>query len=286
MKLNFLENAGCEYFYFKDVFDVVNKEFGDDYNVVVGKITYNSESQIEQLLKAIKCVIPNKKNVFLIHDDENEAPTPCKSLNGFDLIFRTFNNNWKFDNQRTFPLPLGYVTNSDYPYKVVLNKFKLRPLKERKCDIFFSGQTNLERESCVKEAKKLNANSLLQLTPGFFQGHELNEYFDLMNNSKIALVPRGSLFTESYRYFDAYHANCIVITTMPLDKTHSNVWYYHNSPAVRIGDWSQLNQKLIDSLLNDLDKYELLNKEYYDRCISPEGVAKYMIEVMKNRFEV
>jgi hypothetical protein len=286
MLVNFLENVGCEYYYLKDVLSLLNRDFDDSYNFVIGMITYNHESQIKQIVESACCVIPNKKNIFLILSDENETPTPYEFLNQFDLIFREFNNNINFDNQRVFPIPLGYVTTKTHlPHtsESVLKTLNIRPLKERKYDIFFSGQTNLEREHCVNVAKELNAKSLLNLTLGFFQGYELNEYFDLLNHSKIALVPKGSLFTENYRYFDAYYANCIVITTMTIDTTLNDIWYYHESPAVRIDNWSQLNQNLIDSLLSNLNKYEFLNREYYKRCVSPEGVAKYMKKIIKKQ---
>lgn len=285
MIINILDYVACECLYLKEILNSVKTEFSDDYNVVVGSVNGHNEDHLRYCKKTFGGLIPGKKNILVLVMEETEELCFYEYLKDFDLIFRTYNCNLKLSSPKVFPIPCGYVTRLDFPYhKSELKKFAIRPLNERKYDIFFSGQKTGEREICVEEAKKINANSLLQLTEGFVRGFELNEYFDHMNNAKIALVPRGGCIAENFRYFDAYHANCIVITTMPLNATLSNIWYYHGSPAIRLDNWSQLNQRLIDSLLCDLDRYQLLNNEYYKKCVSVDGIAKYMIEILKNMF--
>jgi len=277
MIVNVLDHVGAEYHYFNDMFNIVRKEFDDTYNVVVG-ILHNEKRE-----ETIKFFKSDKKNILLLVSEESECPFFSEYLRKFDLIFRTYNHNNKFDNERIFPVPAGYVTRIPFSWnKRTIKKFETKPLKERENDIFYSGQSSEERVKCVNEAKKLNVKSDLEITGGFMQGN-LDNYIDRMNNSKIALVPKGLWCKETFRYFEAYHSNCVVITTLELNTKHSNIWYYQNSPAIVLKDWSQLSQGLVDSILRDLDKYELKNREYYSRCISVEGVAKYVTEVMKNK---
>jgi hypothetical protein len=102
-----------------------------------------------------------------------------------------------------------------------------------------------------------------------------------MTDSKIALVPNGAVIPESFRFFDAYYSNCIVIITKELKSSYQNIWYYQDCPAITIDDWSCLNNQLIDSIKNNIDEYEVKNLEYFNKNISVEGVANYITSIIK-----
>lgn len=74
--------------------------------------------------------------------------------------------------------------------------------------------------------KKLNYKSILNLTSGFLGGYQLNDYFNFLNNSIISLVPNGAVIKESFRYFDSFKANCVVISTLPINSTPKGVAEY------------------------------------------------------------
>ena len=132
---------------------------------------------------------------------------------------------------------------------------------------------------------KNNYKCIINTTNGFAKGFNLNEYYKLMQDSKIALVPNGAVIPESFRYFEAFESNCIVITTYPVYDDRYNHWYYDNNPAIILNNWNQLNKELLNKLLKkeQLEQYEILNKEYFDRCVSSKGVANFMINIIRNK---
>jgi hypothetical protein len=280
MIVNILDYVHCEYFYLQEIFEHVIPHFDDSYNVIAGVIHDNNKKEILELVDS------NKKNILVMVSEESEAPFNCVEFEKFDLVFRTYNNNMKFDLQKIFPIPCGYITRLNFPHhKAFLGPVNPKPLKERETEMFFSGQPASDRIQCVKAAQKIpSTNSIIQLTKGFVYGFELNDYFKRLCNSKIALVPRGACIVENFRFFDAYHANCVVITTMPLNTTHKKLWYYKDCPAILLRGWSELTPELVKSVLENIEDYEEQNKRYYEKAIAPTGVAKYITEVIKNKF--
>jgi len=128
-------------------------------------------------------------------------------------------------------------------------------------------------------------NSKINYTNGFAHGFKLGDYYNYLQNSKIAIVPNGAVIPESFRYFEAFESNCIVITTYPKHLEQYNHWYYENSPAIFLKDWNQLNEGLIKELLTEskLKEYEIKNKEYFDKNISTKSISNYMLNIIKNK---
>jgi hypothetical protein len=127
--------------------------------------------------------------------------------------------------------------------------------------------------------------SITNYTDGFAHGYKLSDYYNYLQNSKIAFVPNGVVIPESFRYFEAFESNCIVITSYPKHLDKYNHWYYENSPAIFLKDWNQLNEGMIKELLTEqkLKEYELKNKEYFDKYISTKSVAEYILNIIKSK---
>ncbi len=125
--------------------------------------------------------------------------------------------------------------------------------------------------------------SIIKETGGFNQGFSTKEYYEYLNNTKIALIPDGVSVPESFRYVEAFESNCVAITTYPIKNKNYNLWYYQNSPAIFLDKWNQLNSNLIDKLLDRdflIECFEK-NKEYYINYLSTQAVANYMLDKIK-----
>jgi hypothetical protein len=96
-----------------------------------------------------------------------------------------------------------------------------------------------------------------------------------LNNSKIAISPKGFTRYECFRHYEAARAGCVVITeTNP----NPDLWYLKESPFVQLNKWSDL-RKCVTSLLEDPEELERLQQrtiKWWENCISEEAVARYM----------
>jgi hypothetical protein len=159
-----------------------------------------------------------------------------------------------------------------------------RLLREREYDIFYSAQWSPNRVECINQLNKVKNNfkSIVNITDGFAKGFKLEEYYELMSNSKISIVPLGAVVPESFRYFESFENNCIVITTYPKNSIYGN-WFYENSPAIFLDNWSELNDNLIHNLLKieKLNEFDILNLNYFNKNISTEGVSNYILKKIK-----
>jgi len=73
-------------------------------------------------------------------------------------------------------------------------------------------------------------------------------------------------------------SNCITITTYPLYNPEYNHWYYDGCPAIILKNWMELNNKIIDEALNNLEEYNEKYKNYYNSKLSSKAVAQYILE--------
>ena len=115
---------------------------------------------------------------------------------------------------------------------------------------------------------------------GWNNGIALDGYCDIMNNTKVALVPIGSGSWESFRFFEAMCAGCIVINVgMPQTPM------YAAAPAFPMdAGWAELT-KIIDFILSIEE--EVLEYQsnsaimWYEHFCSPERLAEYMFKRIK-----
>jgi hypothetical protein len=277
MTYTLFDYVDCEFFYLKKIID--NIQLNDDYNVIAGIIHTEKEAN-----DVLNCLSSTQKNILIQVSEETEQPYYSELYDSFDKVFRTYNNNGKIDNKKIFPIPCGYISRflSKPPSeKVVFPKQK--NINERLYDIFFSGQNhyglaNQERFNCYQYINKItNFKTLTKLTNGFGEGFGLKEYYEILNNSKISIVPKGYSVKESFRFFESFAMGCIVITTLPFKSDDfNNVWYYEDCPAIYIPSWDCLNEELITNILQNQDYIYNKNLNYYKNKLSSKAVAKYI----------
>lgn len=277
MTVNLFDYIDCEFFYFKRILDFL--DLNDEYNFVVGII--HTEKEKNDVLGKID---NTKKNILIQISEETEGPYQSELYDAFYKVFRTYNNNGKIDNQKIFPIPCGHI--SRFLSKSIQNEVELPKLKninDREYDIFFTGQhhhglENKERYFCHQSIKNLkNFKTLTNLTNGFGQGYTLDEYYSILNDSKISAVPCGYSVRESFRFFESFTMGCIVVTTLPFNSSnYSNIWYYKNCPAIYIPSWENLTENLINNILEHKNDIFIQNQSYYQNCLSPKAVANYI----------
>jgi len=260
--------------YFLRVLDNL-RGLNDDIHFIIART--NTPQEVDQFRGCIK---HGKKNILILLSDEAGIHPPF--IDKLHLVFRTYSNKMLYDNEKIFPIPCGYCYGHN---GALYEEGHPKRLIEREYDLFYSGQRARNRSVFIREALKVKDKfkSIINETGGFSQGYNLGEYYSLMRNSKIAFVPNGAVVPESFRYFEAFEAGCIVVTSFPRGSKYNN-WFYEDSPATFLSDWGELTEGLIRGLLTDesLMEYEIRNKEYFDKNISPSGVANYMLNIIKS----
>ena len=136
----------------------------------------------------------------------------------------------------------------------------------------------LVRHDFYNSVNKLSDKYDVTFTSQFRTGLSLQDYWDKLSNSKICLAPNG-LSPETFRYSESLAFGCIVITNVKID-----AWFYENSTAIFIDDWSEVTEEFINNLLisNIDEKYEQ-NLDYYEKYLSPKANAKYIIKTIKEK---
>lgn len=274
MQYKLFDHVGCEYFYLKNILSYLN--LSDDYNVLAG---IAHEREIKQRDELLQHVVPGKKNILIQVSEESEEPHYPKEYDLFHLIFRTYVNNNKIDNKKVFPIPCGTVTR--FPWKdpeVEIIPPIIKNIEEREYDVAFTGHVNYERNLCIENIKKLtNAKTLTNPTQQFGTGFSLQEYLDLLNNTKISAVPNGFSIRESFRFVESFAVGCVVITTFPFNSPDfSNIWYYKNCPAIQLSSWNELNDTVVQKILNNKQQLFIESQNYYNNNLSPKAVANYI----------
>jgi hypothetical protein len=153
-----------------------------------------------------------------------------------------------------------------------------KKLAERKFDVFYSGQVLECRKELVNRLSVLSGsfNVYSQSNPAFRQGLDIDDYYRIMGESKICVVPDGAS-VDTFRFTEAIRSGCLVITTNKPD-----LWYYKDATVVFLEDWSLLSEKGIRGLLSEnLDEHQPEIFEYYNRCLSERAVAEYIIKTVQ-----
>ncbi len=280
-----VNSAECENLYIDKFLEPLKNNLDDSYNFIIARL--NQPNDIAQFKNTI---VEGKKNILILKSDEAGRIPPF--MDKLFLVFRFYNKKNLYDDNKIFSLPCGYSSDFGYQYNTSHydGDIEKPPLIEREYDIFFSGQAlTPNRKNMKLYADKLSSkfNSILNYTEGFARGFLLEEYYKKMSNSKICLVPDGSVIPESFRYFEAFEVYSTVITTYPIRNDMFNHWYYNESPAVFLNDWSQLTEELITSLLTKEKLVENFEKSklYFDKYISPNSISKYILEKIMDKNE-
>lgn len=270
-----IENNYCQLIYLYKVIKILKEHLNDDYQLILTSHLDTSLPDYEN----------GKKNIVVFIGDE-KGIKPSWYLKPH-IIFRAYNKQSLCDYDKIFPIPCGFngpiIANgmeNDY-----WGEKEKKPLLEREYDLFYSGQPSFHRWRFLKNVNKIKDKykSIIKQTGGFRQGFTIKEYYEYLNNTKIALIPDGVSIPESFRYVEAFESNCIAITTYPIKNKNYRLWYYENSPAIFLDKWNELNTKLIVKLLDSdfLVEYFEKNKEYYNKYLSTVAVANYMLDKIK-----
>jgi hypothetical protein len=256
----------CEVSYLDLIENELLKEFGDDYSLY---ILHNDLDQIEGNIFEEK--IKSDTNYKIAIHVGNEVDYNPKYYELFNIIFRFYLTE-RCDFNKIFPISVGF--NSSGEYGIYPNKGN--KLSERTNDVFFMGNLS-PRENFYQSINKLNGKYKIEFTNGFRQGLPIREYLNELSNSKICLVPNG-VSPETFRYTESFGSGCIVITK------NINTWFYENSPAIFVNDWSEVTEEFINNiLLSDIDEMYKKNLEYYEKYLSPKSNADYIIKTIKNK---
>lgn len=189
-------------------------------------------------------------------------------------------------------LPVGVVDQIALPIK---------PLADRKHDLFFAGSIGhqhgsgakewinpkvLGRKQMVHQARQLAARhpdvSVELLTTEAFQDSmaaDAAAYSRSLMDSRIALVPRGTGI-DTFRFWQALRYGCIaVVDALPSDRV-----FYDGAPVVRLSGWSKLEEVVLP-LLSDEHRLEDLHErslEWWSTKGSEEAVGAYMADKLNS----
>jgi hypothetical protein len=269
----------CEIDYLMKILNVLKDRISDDYYFIVART--NNQNEISQFYNTLR---DDKKNILILLSDEAGIIPPF--LDKIHMTFRTYNHKILYDERKIFPIPCGYCAQTGLKSlpnpesKYLMAEQIHKNVLDRKYELFYSGQIAPNRLEMTQKILSIKDNFInyVQITNGFGQGLCTKDYFDILNESKIAIVPDGAVVPESFRYFEAFEAGCIVITSFPFDDLNYKHWYYSESPAIRIKNWNDLNADIIRNILENQKELQEKSIYYYNNYLSSNAVANYIIE--------
>ena len=190
----------------------------------------------------------------------------------FDIVFRFYLTK-NCDYSKIYPINIGYNSTG----KKGLKPKSVKKLSERKYNVFFMGNKNI-RPDFTDSITKIKQSFSIHFTSGFREGVPIEQYFELLSDAKICLVPSG-YSPETFRYSESFGSGCIVITD-----SKDDVWYYNDTPAIVVPNWSVVTEEFLQNILNsNIDELQQKNLEYYEKCLSPEANANYIINIIKSK---
>lgn len=223
--------------------------------------------------------IPNTKNpcILLVTSDEHHKYHE-KFTNHPNLLLTFRNYLPEQQHPKVKALPLGYLQGFEHEGVA---------FEDRKYDYSFSG--TLPDPPC--EATRHNLKYVLDFIKdnqyekfvlfyqGWGKGMDLPEYAHIMHNTKVALCPKGYTSSETFRYFEAAKAGCVIIS-----EPKPNVWFYKDSPHIEINNWFELPAILAELLGNQdkLESHHESTKRWWKEKCSPESVGKYITQELNN----
>jgi glycosyltransferase involved in cell wall biosynthesis len=248
----------------------------------------------------LRLPFPDKTVLIILADNSGHYPEELARH-----VHAIFKVHMPAEKSNIFPLPLGYT------------KFHLhgsdRPLGERKTSVFFSGNINKNRIQLwaavrlgshlatlvkplpIRRALTFAARKLpgalrfsqplpdaeIKFSEKFATGLSPEEYTRKLNDSKIALCPKGFYKTECFRHFEAMRSGCVIVSDPIPD-----VWYFKDSPIIQVTTWHNINQRL-KYLLSDTERLQNIQKKtiswWRDHCgekATAEYMAKKILEIL------
>lgn len=244
--------------------------------------------------------LKKKVLIFLSNEDYNELNA---SLPGdFFAIFKCYSTSDEIRG-RIFSFPLGYVKTTRH--------LEVKDILQRKIRVFFSGNLhpnripfyralsgskiweriamlylkNLKRRILrVPDIIKRNFSykfpaSYLVFTNGYKKGLSGEEYSKKLYDSQIALCPKGTFVTETFRLFEAMRAGCVIIS-----KKFPDTYLYRNSPIIQVNNWQEGIEKVKMLLQNPnlLSQYHKATLDWWENVCNETSTAKYVNNKLKS----
>lgn len=235
------------------------------------------------------------KKVLISSSEHNVTPLTQIKHN----YLHTF-AQYYWDEEGVTSIPLGYFSK---------NETSVKPVKERMYNTTFIGCLNRNRTHLAsmlsgiprmlmllgfflddpKMMKFVNhmvkwrhPRDFYVFNPDFNTGVNGDTFTNILNNSKICLVPRGWTNAETYRLYEALNAGCVVICEKLPDRK-----YFKDIPAIQVDNWKDGLKKARGLLKDDALLQELSNKSkmFYDEFLSPIATAKIIMEKLENKKE-
>lgn len=222
--------------------------------------------------------IPENSIVFSTSDEEHKQPIAEHLQDNVALLFKNYYPFSGVCDDRMYPLPLGYLTNFTGTSSI--------PINQREFDYSFAGTFNGNGRDKMHQELEARRNDgrkkFWTITNSWGKGLNMDQYSELLSQTKIALCPSGYISKESFRIFEAARCGCVLI----VDDVPTNLWYYEEFPGIIVKDWSDLSA--IERLLSDPDTMQDISNKtvrWYERCISPDAVASYVQRKIEEKMQ-
>tara|TARA_R110000751_G_scaffold86231_2_gene171784 strand:+ start:338 stop:1246 length:909 start_codon:yes stop_codon:yes gene_type:complete len=227
---------------------------------------------------------PENKWIVLINLSDESHGVPVEVLReDVAVIFQPYYvlDKWDLplDSPKIRPFPLGPTRDFNPSPK---------PIKDRKYDAFFSG--NISKTGSRNTFKthvddfldQSDYNMFINYTDGFNKGISKHEYAQMLSDSKIALCPTGAISKETFRFYEALKSGCIIICEV-LPK----LWFYEQLMFCHT-KWHSIKEA-IDFVMSlgdeEMQKISDTNLRLYKTILSPEPIAKYMLNELNKSME-
>lgn len=165
--------------------------------------------------------LPKEKYISIITSTEQHNYTPpeytddnCIAVfmnyppvkEGFDA----YDTNGLLLDDKMHALPLGYHKDFD-------RGFPIKKMEDREIDVCFVGQLDPYRRrdfynECVNISKIQGLKTFFHFYEGWNKGFSMAQYQEILNNTKIALVPWGSASRNTFRFWEAYYSGCTIFS--------------------------------------------------------------------------
>ena len=204
----------------------------------------------------------DREKIILMNADESYRIPEEINDPSVKLIFKQY--CYEGQHPKLRPLPLGPSTDFVVTKKNIL---------ERNFDVSFVGQIAQNRFDLYKEIPQFlmddSINSFFGFYQGFNRGLDCESYSKILCDTKIAICPHGTASPESFRFFEACAASCVILTVSQPDN-----WVYKNAPYIPLQNVYQI----VKTILTNPDKLRTISeatRRYY-RDISPKAVSQYI----------
>tara|TARA_R110000737_G_scaffold74529_2_gene103628 strand:- start:2271 stop:3101 length:831 start_codon:yes stop_codon:yes gene_type:complete len=267
----------------KTVIELLDGKWEYDYFNLIAK-HINVQEDLDIVFMKWDQDIPKTKNKCILFVTSDEHHKYHEKFTNHPNVILTFRNYLPEQHHpKVKALPLGYLQGFEHE-DINFN--------DRKYDYSFSGTLPDAPCDATRHALKFSLERLDTLEQqyekfvlfyeGWAKGLTMPEYADVMYNSRVALCPKGYTSSETFRYFEAARAGCVIISEPKPD-----VWFYKDAPHIEIKDWLNL-PSVLRSILKDKDllnhHHELTKKWWEEKC-SPESVGAYITrELNKLKF--